>query len=591
MAQHHMHPLIIAHCSATLHLPRQPFRRLVILVNSFGLEGTYTVRAWAALGEDLAHAGVGFLRYDLPDQGDSLDLAREADAASAWLRSVHDMVAWAREQFPGVDICLCGYRLGALIAAVAAPAIKGLDALVLFAPVLSGRNFLRELVLNQGELGGSGAASEAQELAQEGWKPSDASLATISTWALKQIDTRAAAPILVLADSGLRQLGSWLGIPEGASAQGRHQLSEANDLLLLRADAHSVRVPESSFATAVQWLRGGQSSAAAPMAVGAAQAAVAHAARYVLELPGARERSIRFGPHGRYAGTWCVADRPASGVPAILILNTGANPRSGRNRLCVWLARRMAQAGVASLRIDISGTGDTTPVLRSNNLTLYGDDYVQDVSCAIETMEGEGFKRPVLFGLCSGAYLGLQAAFVERRISGLAMINAQSFLWDAPPFGSEPAQNSAQQNPVIIKQLDRYHRIIFTANFWHRLLKGELRVRAVSAKVLEAWWQRIGGAIQQYLPSWAALVPRVATVRQRFQGLHQRQLPLLLVYDDTDPGLNELQACFGHHGARLARQKNVELHFVQGADHTFTSLRSAAILQQLLLDFVNKIAA
>ena len=116
-------------------------------------------------------------------------------------------------------------------------------------------------------------------------------------------------------------------------------------------------------------------------------------------------------------------------------------------------------------------------------------------------------------------------------------------------------------------------------------------MRAVSAKVLEAWWQRIGGAIQQYLPSWAALLPRVATVHQRFQDLHQRQLPLLLVYDDTDPGLNELQACFGHHGARLARQKNVELHFVQGADHTFTSLRSAAILQQLLLDFVNKIAA
>ena len=588
MAQHHMHPLIIAHCSATLHLPRQPFRRLVILVNSFGLEGTYTVRAWAALGEDLAHAGVGFLRYDLPDQGDSLDLAREADAASAWLRSVHDMVAWAREQFPGVDICLCGYRLGALIAAMAAPAIKGLDALVLFAPVLSGRNFLRELVLNQGEVGGSGAASEAQELAQEGWKPSDASLATISTWALKQIDTRAAAPILVLADSGLRQLGSWLGIPEGASAQGRHQLSEANDLLLLRADAHSVRVPESSFATAVQWLRGGQSSAAAPMAVGAAQAAVAHAARYVLELPGARERSIRFGPHGRYAGTWCVADRPASGVPPLLILNTGGNPRSGRNRLSVWLARRLAQAGVASLRIDNGGTGDTVPVMRDANRMLYGDDCIVDVACAIETMEHDGFRKPILLGMCSGAYLGLQSALAQHRIGGLAMINAYTFL---PWFDIGSTQDSAPQNPVIIKQLDRYHRIIFTANFWHRLLKGELRVRAVSAKVLEAWWQRIGGAIQQYLPSWAALLPRVATVHQRFQDLHQRQLPLLLVYDDTDPGLNELQACFGHHGARLARQKNVELHFVQGADHTFTSLRSAAILQQLLLDFVNKIAA
>ena len=93
-----LQPLIIEGCSATLHIPAGGVRRIVVMVNTFGYEGAYTVRAWTALGEDLARAGVALLRFDLPDQGDSRDLPPDADAASAWLDSVVDMVGWARGQ-------------------------------------------------------------------------------------------------------------------------------------------------------------------------------------------------------------------------------------------------------------------------------------------------------------------------------------------------------------------------------------------------------------------------------------------------------------------------------------------------------------
>ena len=78
-----MYPLIIEGCSATLHLPDAGVYRVVIMINTFGPEGAFAVRAWTALGEDLAAAGVALLRFDLPDQGDSRDLPQDTDAASA----------------------------------------------------------------------------------------------------------------------------------------------------------------------------------------------------------------------------------------------------------------------------------------------------------------------------------------------------------------------------------------------------------------------------------------------------------------------------------------------------------------------------
>ena len=77
-----------------------------------------------------------------------------------------------------------------------------------------------------------------------------------------------------------------------------------------------------------------------------------------------KEKPVQFGPDGNLVG---VMARPASGDvastrPAVLFLNAGVIHRIGPHRLHVNLARYFAMRGVTSLRIDLSGIGDSRPV-------------------------------------------------------------------------------------------------------------------------------------------------------------------------------------------------------------------------------------
>ena len=74
-----------------------------------------------------------------------------------------------------------------------------------------------------------------------------------------------------------------------------------------------------------------------------------------------RDEPILFGPEHRLLG---VLTRPVGSLQAgiaCLMFNFGVTHRTGPRRIQVKLARRLAQQGVASLRFDLSGLGDSLP--------------------------------------------------------------------------------------------------------------------------------------------------------------------------------------------------------------------------------------
>jgi len=580
----HMQAMAVGGCAATLHLPEGGrFRQLVLICNSFGYEGLYVHRALAALGEDLAAAGMAALRLDYPDQGDSVDLPPEADAVGAWLDSLRAALAWARHRYPGVALSLCGYRLGALLAAEVAAQEPELCGLVLLSPVMSGRSYVRELKLS---IGPNAAQAEVQGLSQEGWWLSAASLQRLAGLDLKHLGAPARIDVLALADSGTRALEKWAAAfrataEEGASRPLCCEVHEAPELLLLRDDSHAVTVPETGFAQVVDWLRRRPAQPSRPAAE--PDPAPLPAAWAV---PGGVEQHLRYGPQKAFAAVWTRPDPDRGGGPCLLILNTGGNPRSGHNRLSVRLARALLQQGVSTLRVDVSGTGDAWPVQRGRNQALYSGAPVADVGVALDWLEHQGHGRPAVLGLCSGAYLGFQAALAQERVGSLLMVNSQSFLWHGRPFGEPVTEGAAADQPVQLKHLDRYHRIVFTADFWRRLWRREVRVWEVVSRLVGAHVFRLASAVQARLPGWLVLVPRAAAIQRHFAALLRRRLPLLLVYGDTDPGMNELQACFGPAGMRLARQSGVSVQIVPGADHTFTEPASTDTLVRIVGEFV-----
>jgi len=131
--------------------------------------------------------------------------------------------------------------------------------------------------------------------------------------------------------------------------------------------------------------------------------------------PVASERLLRFGSDDRLFGILTMPAEPVAGRPAVLIPNTGVEHRVGPNRLHVEIARAMAEVGVATLRMDLSGMGDS-----SLPASLSRSDSVADQRAALDLLQREGIaQRFAAIGLCSGGNdVHLLARDDDRVVAG-----------------------------------------------------------------------------------------------------------------------------------------------------------------------------
>ena len=136
-----MTPVIIAGCYGALHWA--PGSRGVIICGSLGDEALSIHHSQVLLAEHLAAAGFPTLRIDYYGTGDS---DGEAGQFRDWLDSIAEAVRWLRTHSHVGPIALCGFRIGAALAAQAACDSEDIAALIMFAPVTTGRRFLREMV-------------------------------------------------------------------------------------------------------------------------------------------------------------------------------------------------------------------------------------------------------------------------------------------------------------------------------------------------------------------------------------------------------------------------------------------------------------
>jgi pimeloyl-ACP methyl ester carboxylesterase len=139
------------------------------------------------------------------------------------------------------------------------------------------------------------------------------------------------------------------------------------------------------------------------------------------------ERVCNFGPDGSIHG---ILTLPASsdavpGAPIALILNAGIVHRIGPFRLHVDIARLLASKGFSTLRMDLSGLGNSAP--RKGKFESEQRSQL-DVSDAMDYLKREeGIDKFVLLGLCSGAYNAHQVAVKDQRIIGSVFIDGIVF--------------------------------------------------------------------------------------------------------------------------------------------------------------------
>jgi len=124
--------------------PSAESRTGVLLVHPFGEEKKFAHRVLTSAAWQLAASGFAVLRFDLSGCGDSFGEFRDA-GLSLWVDQVKTAAEVLRRETGCDRIALLGLRLGASLCRLAAPDVPSAGPIVLWEPVLSGKQYIEAL--------------------------------------------------------------------------------------------------------------------------------------------------------------------------------------------------------------------------------------------------------------------------------------------------------------------------------------------------------------------------------------------------------------------------------------------------------------
>lgn len=108
-----------------------------------------------------------------------------------------------------------------------------------------------------------------------------------------------------------------------------------------------------------------------------------------------------------------------------ILMNAGVIHRIGPHRLNVKLARHLAAAGLQTVRLDLSGLGDSRPESNARSFTAQA---IADIRTTMDHLErSTGTSRFVISGLCSGAAVGFKAALADPRVVALQLLDPYAY--------------------------------------------------------------------------------------------------------------------------------------------------------------------
>ncbi|MFZ2101136.1 MAG: alpha/beta fold hydrolase [Oricola sp.] len=544
----------------------------VLLLSPWGYEELCSRKTFRILGEKLAAAGLSCLRFDYPGTGHSLGESAELDDDQAWRNAVRGALKQLEALANPRKIIVIGQGIGGALAGDLAQETD-IDGLVLMAPVIQGRAYLRELTAwtamtkptfmvdaSDGPEGGLMAA---------GFVLPAATANEFRSLNLTNDRMPRAGKILLVErpdHPGDAKLAAVL------EAQGtrpdRIPFEDYGDYIL---DPTLSVVPAKAIRAITDWCAAnfGLSRATAP-ATGNLPA--------TLKGPDFEQTLVRFGPERMFFGALTKPAIKPARTP-VLFLNSGHDHSIGWGRMITDFSRALARDGIPSLRMDLAGIGESRLWPGQSGQVLYTDRQLDDVGLAIDWLIGEtGAEKVLLYGRCSGAYLAFVAAATDARVAGVFLVNPRRLVWDA-----DEDIDAAIREPI--QTLETYGRKIFDRETLGRIRSGDLSVAKAGSKLVRAFSRVADRKLAPVLRGLSKHYRLSGVVHQRMRALADRGVPVELVYSDGDRGLPELHGWFGADLGGLAAYRNAEFHRVAGADHNLTPLAPRGEVRETLRAF------
>jgi pimeloyl-ACP methyl ester carboxylesterase len=547
---------------ATFHAPEaeRAHATVAILCPPFGWDEVSAYRSLREWAQRLAKAGYPCIRLSFPGTGDSGGTPRDPDRLEAWTEAVECTARWVRTATGAQRAVAIGMGLGGIVAYRAAAAGALIDDLVLWATPARARALVRQLrtfsKLEESEFFRGlehPPPLPSGELEAGGFLLSTQTVQELDAFDLTALPLPAASSrrALLLERDGI-----------GVDAQLRDRLAGWGVAVTvapgpgygaMTSHPQRGRPPLEVIERVTKWLD--EASVPAARAVDSF-ASLPAGASYSTEIRVEDSAGVKETPvfieqsFGRLAGVLVEPLGSRESDLCAVLLNAGAVRRIGPSRMWVEAARRWAQRGVPTLRLDVEGIGDADgdEAPYSDDAALYVPELVPQVLAAIDDLHRRGIgERFVLGGLCAGAYWALHAAVQDPRVSAILMLNPRALIWD-------PSLTSARD----------FRALVFKRSPWSKIRRS-VTARRVRALIRWMLAETIRRALR--LRRRAAREPAEAndldTVLER---LHAAGTRALIVFSDNEPLHEELVR--SGRMARLEQWPSVTVNRIHVLDHS-----------------------
>jgi pimeloyl-ACP methyl ester carboxylesterase len=270
------------------------------------------------------------------------------------------------------------------------------------------------------------------------------------------------------------------------------------------------------------------------------------------------EDVLRFGDAEQLVGIVTRPERALALAPTVVILNAGVLHRVGPHRMHVVLARRLAELGLTTLRLDLGGIGDS---ITSSDATTFRESAVADARLALTQL---GAARYVIFGVCAGADNALATALVDDRVAGIVLV-------DPYVYGNRRGQLRAAATKL---------RVLGARETVRRGLRAAERMMRARLRPADPDDDRDQSGGRE--------APPIATYRADLNRLVARGVKILAVYS-------------GAHGAKYNHadqlfelfpelRGKVDRAYFPEANHTFTELAAQAELVRAAATWIARVS-
>jgi alpha-beta hydrolase superfamily lysophospholipase len=404
----------------------------VVLCSPWGYEENCAFATFQLLAQRLAEKGIEALRFDYEGCGNSWGDYTAPDQLDRWVASCAHAVEFMSAR-TGRTVAVIGLRMGATLAALVSASLP-LAATILWDPVVNGRRYLRALrAMSMMGVDAGPDPSQPGSLVAIGNYLTAATVSTIEGLDLQKIASARIENALIISRPATADSKRLAAALQTAGVAAEVEELPGTEKMLDCAAEQSV-VPQAIVERIVAWLHSHPS--------GSLKCALALPQHAMLDNPNVNwtEEYISIGPqalnavltlprHPRFAG-------------AVVMTNNGVARAIGPARAWVEWSRIWAGLGIASLRFDLGGLGDSRPHPGRKPLVNYPVEAIDDIAAAVAELKRRGLAPAVAVGLCSGAFLSLDAAAADAGLCAVVGINTQTFYLPDPP-GSPQRQRRA----------------------------------------------------------------------------------------------------------------------------------------------------